>query len=1200
MIGQDKVWTGATDSSWHVASNWNPAGVPVAGQTVSIRNNTAPRPVITSNVTIQSLTINEWYSTPPGELIIREGATLTITDDLYIYGKLIIIDGHVELTATDGGQNKFNMNGTPVIDITEGSFTAGTPSENMKININGLFYLGNGDFTVNGDFDVSSSKNFYAENGTVEINGNSTINGTYHGDNGTTDFNGSVNVRSGGEITLDTGIINFNGITSVGNSGTTNFGSGTVTVNSDLDVGSGGYFNVQDADVIVTGDAEFTSNGNMSVDTGTITVGGNASLSSGGTIDLNSGSLNVGGNASFTSGGTVNAGSATITLEGDFTVQNGSNFEADSSTVIFSGDSTQTVNTNSDLSFYNVVVDSGAVLNTDGSTENVIVIENNLTVNEGGGVEIVDNDKIDVQGEVSGDGADDISSPSPFAISAVATDLNTVVITFNKKMVETLAENTANYNIVSLPNLNTVSVYSATLNTAGNGRQVTLDISTIQEDVEYRITMNNLESTDGGQLSTNHIKRFTKFGPITFYSRQNGNWSVNSTWSTVSHTGAAATKNPTNTANSTVIVGAGHIVTIQSGISIINLSAVSVDASSKLLVASGGTVNLGTKTITGNGTFELSGGKIIIGSPDGISSSGSTGNIQTSTRIFSSNGSYTFNAASGQITGTGLPSQVRELDIDNSSNVRATNNVDVTGTLILKNGSFIISSGNNLIANTKNIVNGDLILEREITGNTGWRMISSPIATNYGDLLDNTITQGYAGAFYPIGSTPGDTLQPNVMYYDETHPGTDNQRWRAPASASTSIPETRGLYTFFFGDIDADPLYNDQFPLPLTLTVQGQENEGDGSSIDFGVTYTATADSGWNLVGNPYAATINWDDASNWTKTNIDNTIYVWDSNVSSFKTWNGTTGDLDSQGLIAPFQGFWVKANAENPVLEVSENAKTFGGTYVGKSNRKTHDTPSLSLTISNGTKQASTHFMFSEHAKNGKDESDAYRLVPPPGIGDFLDINTVTDGGIRLAINNLPRYFGRAIEIPIYINAYKSGVSSNESLMLSISEMKDIPQGWEISLVDNQVKNKLTVNGNFVYTFSHKGSSSDFAPNNGLSGRPKITSQKSSGTARFTLIIHPGDDANDLPESYKLEQNYPNPFNPSTNIQFDLPVQSYTEVSVFNILGQRIATLVQDELPAGTHTFNWDASGYSSGIYLYRMATNETVLTKKMTLVK
>lgn len=299
------------------------------------------------------------------------------------------------------------------------------------------------------------------------------------------------------------------------------------------------------------------------------------------------------------------------------------------------------------------------------------------------------------------------------------------------------------------------------------------------------------------------------------------------------------------------------------------------------------------------------------------------------------------------------------------------------GTLELTDGSFTLTSGKNLIANNKSIDDGDLIIEHTITGSTGWRMLSSPLSTTYGDLLDNTVTQGYSGAYYSTGSNPGDTLQPNVMYYDETYPGTDNQRWRAPSSTASNISTGQGLYTFIFGDIDEDPLYNDVFGLPITLSVNGQENEG---TVDLGVTYTTAADSGWNLVGNPYAATIDWDDSPEWTKTNIDNTIYVWDPASSNFKTWNGATGDLDSEGLIAPFQAFWVKANDVNPALEVTEEAKTFGGIYVGKQQSVTEQVPKISLRITNEDMEASTHFMFSENAKYGKDNMDAYRLIPRP----------------------------------------------------------------------------------------------------------------------------------------------------------------------------------------------------------------------------
>lgn len=1191
---QDKVWTGAIDSSWHVAGNWNPSGVPSSSQTVSLRGNTTPYPVITSNVTVRSVVINDWYSNPGDELTIRNNATLTITDDFTINGAgvLNIVNGHLEMTATSSGQNNLNLNSAQsVVNITNGSFTAGSVSEDVDMEVIGTFNLGNGDLTVYGDFDVSNSDTFNAEDGTVEINGNTTINGTYNGNDGVSTFNGEVDVRSGGVLNLDSGTINFNGETFVGNSGTANLGSGIVYVNDNIEVRSGGYFNVEDATVTVTGNADFTSNGNLSIDNGTINITGNANLSSGGSFDLNDGNLNVGGDASFTSGGTVNAGNANIELEGDFTVQNGSNFNADSSTVTFSGDSTQTVSSNGDVTFYNVVVDSGAVLNTDGGSGNTVVIENNLTVEDGGGVDVEGDDQIDVQGDIEGD-SDEIDSPNPFAVSATAPTLTSVVITFNKSMDETTTENTGNYSVVRKSDSSPLSVTNAVLNTGGNSREVTLTVSTITEDVEYEITMNNLESTDGGEISANHKKRFTKVGVITFYSRQSGNWAVNSTWSRTSHSGPAATINPGNTNNAVIIVGDGDVVTIAGSSSIIDQASVEVKVSSVLRVGSGGTLSTGTKSITGSGTFEVTSGTLQIGSSSGIASSGSTGNIQTSSRSFSSSGSYTYNGTVAQIAGTGLPSSVNNLTINNSSGVTLDNNVEVNGTLSLTSGVLIIESGNDLIANTKSIGSGKLRMKQTISGSNGWRLLSSPIASDYDDFLDGITTQGYSGS--SLGNDPSDSLQTNVMYYDESYPGTDNQRWRAPANASTSLTPARGLYTYVFGDIATDSRYNNA--LPVDLSIEGQEHSG---SVDFGVTYTAAADSGWNLVGNPYAATIDWDDAGNWTKTNIDNTIYIWDYTTSQYKTWNGTTGDL-GDGLISPFQGFWVKANNTSPSLIVEEDAKTTNGNFVGKIvSDNNNPEPKFSIELSDDVNRTSTHFMFSKSAKLNKDSKDAYRLVPPPGISSYLDLASISENNNRFSINNLPRDFGIPIEIPLSLDAYEKGYSANKPLHFVFKDFKNIPAGWSIHLIDTKLNTEINILTEGTYLFNHTGERRKTAPNNVLGSKPKIT-VKASSTNRFYLRIDPGSDADDLPNEFELKQNYPNPFNPSTTIKFTLPVQSSVILEVFDILGRKITTLASEELPAGQHLYEWDASSQSSGVYLYRLVTSQGTQIKRMTLLK
>ena len=89
--------------------------------------------------------------------------------------------------------------------------------------------------------------------------------------------------------------------------------------------------------------------------------------------------------------------------------------------------------------------------------------------------------------------------------------------------------------------------------------------------------------------------------------------------------------------------------------------------------------------------------------------------------------------------------------------------------------------------------------------------------------------------------------------------------------------------------------------------------------------------------------------------------------------------------------------------------------------------------------------------------------------------------------------------------------------------------------------------------------------------------------------------------PDRFVLEQNYPNPFNPKTVISYKLPVISEVELSIFNILGQKVATLVSKRQAAGNYKVEWDAGGYSSGVYYYRLETGQGfVQSRKLVVLK
>jgi hypothetical protein len=83
-------------------------------------------------------------------------------------------------------------------------------------------------------------------------------------------------------------------------------------------------------------------------------------------------------------------------------------------------------------------------------------------------------------------------------------------------------------------------------------------------------------------------------------------------------------------------------------------------------------------------------------------------------------------------------------------------------------------------------------------------------------------------------------------------------------------------------------------------------------------------------------------------------------------------------------------------------------------------------------------------------------------------------------------------------------------------------------------------------------------------------------------------------------LLQNYLNPFNPTTNISFDVPHRSKVNITVYDLLGKEVATLVNEVKPAGQHIVQFDGSNLSSGVYIARMDIGNKVFTRKMMLVK
>ena len=90
------------------------------------------------------------------------------------------------------------------------------------------------------------------------------------------------------------------------------------------------------------------------------------------------------------------------------------------------------------------------------------------------------------------------------------------------------------------------------------------------------------------------------------------------------------------------------------------------------------------------------------------------------------------------------------------------------------------------------------------------------------------------------------------------------------------------------------------------------------------------------------------------------------------------------------------------------------------------------------------------------------------------------------------------------------------------------------------------------------------------------------------------------DIPSEYALIGSYPNPFNATATITYETPVAGNVSLDIYNLLGQKVATLVNGNNQAGQHNVIWDASSYSSGVYFYKLSAGDQVFTKRMTLLK
>ncbi len=121
------------------------------------------------------------------------------------------------------------------------------------------------------------------------------------------------------------------------------------------------------------------------------------------------------------------------------------------------------------------------------------------------------------------------------------------------------------------------------------------------------------------------------------------------------------------------------------------------------------------------------------------------------------------------------------------------------------------------------------------------------------------------------------------------------------------------------------------------------------------------------------------------------------------------------------------------------------------------------------------------------------------------------------------------------------------------------------------------------------------EFAP-----GEFAIYTTKKLETPEEGIVTNVADNGNTVIKNYSLMQNYPNPFNPTTTINFAIPNQAKVQLSVYNVIGEKVAELINQEMQAGIHSVNFNATSLGSGVYFYRLTSGSFTETKKLLLLK
>ena len=676
--------------------------------------------------------------------------------------------------------------------------------------------------------------------------------------------------------------------------------------------------------------------------------------------------------------------------------------------------------------------------------------------------------------------------------------------------------------------------------------------------------------------------------------------------------------------------------TIPSGSGYYNLVNGNINVSGYNLLLKG-KLKCNLNNITGTGTFTLdSAATLNVSSPSGINAAGDSGEIRTGTRIFSRYGNYEYSGQVNQVTGNGIPDTVSNITVMMAN----TNLTTSLSKPIVVSGNLGMTLGKYRLGNYNLVFNNP----------DGHSELSYIITDSSGALVRPVVNAGVKT--FPIGSAM--EYRRTAMQFDSIPAGTRNiaMRYVIGDTANHGFPDSiRYRYQEGYWVITSDSSINPTYRLDITVPL------GFADTSALRVIYRPLNTSAWDTVGTvgvysnevlsqagvdkfgqfaigagsaapPPPAGVRYKDEVFATYTLQSNIQFGQAPNKTLYMDlYTAFSDTVTNRPMVIFIHGGGFKGGDKvGNFSKLLCGGLAKRGYVVSSINYRTQST------IANDTEH------FEAMLKALQDAKAAVRYFRSNGTLYGIDTSRIyATGSSAGSITALHLAYLDSAEVPSYVtwgnvgNSFEgtsgtpgyssriSGVVANWGAIGDTSWIKkgDVPvyavHGYDDSTV---FFNNIPADGPFLYSSKYIYQT---AQNKSIMSGLRIfyntghtlddnSTKQDSALKNFSAWLYDviqiptgiTGSAPMIPTSLTLDQNYPNPFNPTTKIRYGVPSTMKVTLDIYNSLGEKITTLVNQPQTAGYYEVNFNATRFASGVYYYRLVTNDVAITKKMLILK